>query len=159
LHDAPRAGNADRTTPSLQKNILSGRSAFPRPKVRRRCAATMRDYISDMSDEDHARGTPEWPRSEPEIIPPERGGARGSDGVFVFIDERGGARRMHVARPGPFSFVLAFVLAGLAFAGILLLAFGLVVIVVPAIAVIALALIGYLYLRGVWQRLQQRSQR
>jgi hypothetical protein len=121
----------------------------------------MRHYIKSMSYDDRWRGAPEHPRSEPEIIPPDRAGARpgSQDGVFVFIDERGGTRRMHVGRPSPFSFVLAFVIAGLVVAGILLLAFGVIVIVVPVVAVAAVALIAYAYLRGTWRRLHDRSPR
>ncbi|MBX6424604.1 MAG: hypothetical protein IRZ09_01565 [Variibacter sp.] len=110
------------------------------------------------NDLDRARGAPERPRAEPEIIPPDR--ARGrpeGDGLFVFVEDREGVRRIHVARPGPLSFILAFVVAGLALAAILLVAFGVVVVLVPVIALAAAALLGYAYLRGTWRRLRGPS--
>lgn len=102
------------------------------------------------------RGRPERPRSEPEIIPPDRSDPHPGvedDGLFVFVDQRGRARRMHVARPSPFSLILAFLIAGLVLAGILLLVFGVIVVLVPAIAITAAALIAYFYLRAAWRRL------
>jgi hypothetical protein len=116
-----------------------------------------------MSYDDRSRGTPEQPRFEPEIIPPDRGGDRaagtGDDGAFVFIDQHGRARRIHVGRPSPFSFLLAFVIGGFVLAGILLLAFGIVIFVVPAIAIAVAGLIAYAYARGYWRRLQGRASR
>ncbi|HET9904117.1 MAG TPA: hypothetical protein VFQ27_10510 [Xanthobacteraceae bacterium] len=117
----------------------------------------MGDYIATMNSDHRHTGEPEWPRSEPEIIPPARARERQDEDVFVFI--RGEGRRATFAPPGPLSFVLAFVIAGLLLAGILLLAFGIIVIVVPVVAVTAAALIGYLYLRGALRRLQRRPTR
>jgi hypothetical protein len=122
----------------------------------------MRYYIKTMSYHDRMRDAPEQPRFEPEIIPPDAAGPRPGadrDGVFVFIDERGGARRMRVGKPGPFSFILAFMIAGLALAGILLLAFSVLVVLVPVIAIAAAALIAYVYLCGTWRRVQNRQPR
>jgi hypothetical protein len=122
----------------------------------------MRHYIDSMSYHDRQHGEPEQPRFEPEIIPPDAAGPRRGgrdDGVFVFIDEPGGSRRMRFARPGPFSFVLAFLIAGLALAGILLLAFSMLVVLVPVIALAAAGLIAYAYLRGTWRRFQSGQPR
>ena len=105
-----------------------------------------------MSTTNGARGTPEQPRFEPEIIPPdhttggafrnERAGDAANENVFVFIDERGGMRRIHVGRPSPFSILLAFLVGGAVLAGLLLLTFSVVVVLLPIIAIAAAALIG-----------------
>jgi hypothetical protein len=109
-----------------------------------------------MSDA-RMNGEPERPRFEPEIIPPERGDARsgaGQDDVFVYVDSRGGTRRVHIGRPSPFSIILAFLIGGLILAGILFVAFSAVVVLVPVIAVAVAGLVAYAYLRGAWRRLR-----
>jgi hypothetical protein len=81
---------------------------------------------------------PELPRSEPEIIPPDRGpgdsqrpGA-GTDGVWFRFDEgSGGTRRVFVARPGWPTILLALLTFGVVAALLLLLLAGLVLIWVP----------------------------
>jgi hypothetical protein len=109
-----------------------------------------------MSIDDRTRPAAEQPRSEPEIIPPDHAGGRqrSDDDLFVFVDQRGGTHRVHVARPSPFSFILAFLIGGLILAGILLIAFSAVVVLVPVIAVAVAGLVAYAYLRGAWRRLR-----
>jgi hypothetical protein len=121
----------------------------------------MRHYIDSMSNADRPDGAPEQPRYEPEILPPERSGHRQQrrEEAFIFINQSAGSQRVPFGAPGLFSFAFAFVLGGLLLAGILLLAFGIVVVLVPAIAIIVAALLSYLYLRAYWRRLQGRYSR
>jgi hypothetical protein len=100
----------------------------------------------------------EKPRSEPEILPPQRGEGRheGRRHVWVALDEAGNMRRVYVARPGPFAFILALILVGLVAAAILLLLLGAMLIAVPLLvaAVIAAVLSGTF--RQFWRWLRAR---
>jgi hypothetical protein len=108
-----------------------------------------------MSDErDRAPRPPEQPRSEPEIIPPDRAARRGSEYAWTSVDGRGGTHRIYVARPGPFSIIIALILAGLVLGGILLLLLGLALIWIPALIFIVAALLIAGYSRYYWQRLK-----
>jgi hypothetical protein len=109
-------------------------------------------------DPRHPDPAPEQPRSEPEIIPPDRShpegrpeGARtGRDGVWFRFDEGNGATRRVFVAPGWPTILLALLAAGVVAAlGLLLLA-GLVLIWIPVlVGGVLLALVS----RSVRQRL------
>ncbi|MPZ59215.1 MAG: hypothetical protein GEU91_22580 [Rhizobiales bacterium] len=104
-----------------------------------------------MSD-GHASRPPEQPRSEPEIIPPGRSDRDGS--IWTTVDERGGTHRIYVARPGPFSIIVALLIAGLVLAAIVLLLLGLVLFWIPVVIFIIAAFLLAGYVRYYWRRLQ-----
>jgi hypothetical protein len=96
-----------------------------------------------------------YPPSEPEIIPPDRAGpGRESSFVWMSVDERSGAYRVHVARPNWLTIVLVLALVGLVAATILIVLLGAVLVFVPIIAFLAIALIVSLAARHYWSRLQ-----
>jgi hypothetical protein len=89
------------------------------------------------------RTTPEQPRTEPEIIPPDRSGRRSTwypDGYA----QAGGTHRLYVARVGPFGFALLMLAVAALAAVILLVILGAVLLWIPivAVAVIAAAIFG-----------------
>jgi hypothetical protein len=94
------------------------------------------------------RSAPERPRSEPEIIPPDRNPGRSASRRSAFPDF-GGTQRVYVTRVGPFGGILLllalFVLAAVA----LLLVLGALIIWIPLLGLILLvaALSGFLRLR------------
>ncbi len=97
----------------------------------------------------------EEPRSEPEIIPPDRGGKRpprGGSRVWISID-RGDGRRTYVKQPGPFTIVLAIVGLILVVAVVVMLLLGALLIWVPIAAVIAVGAIVVAFLKGYFRRL------
>jgi len=99
---------------------------------------------------------PERPRPEPEIIPPGRSRAeQGSfDSIWIRVDDEGGTRRVHIARPGPFSIVLALLVIGLVVAVVFLLLAGLVLVWIPIVVIgIVLALLSGTA-RAYWYRLR-----
>ena len=97
---------------------------------------------------------PERPRSEPEIIPPTPRGREPDARVFIRTGNAEGFQRIYIARPGPFSIVLALLVIGLVAAVILLLLVGLVVIWVPVVIVLILAALLSGTIRHYWRRLQ-----
>ena len=104
---------------------------------------------------DERSSRPERPRSEPEIIPPDRGGRRDGRGhVWTTTDEHGGTHRIYVAQPGPFAIIAALIIAGLVFAGIVLLLLGLVLFWIPVIILVVAALLLVGYIRTHWRRLR-----
>jgi hypothetical protein len=112
-------------------------------------------------DGDHPRNPPEHPRSEPEILPPERGwhdragSGDASREAYVWTSrDGGGAQRIYIARPGPFSIAAALVIVGLVLAAIVLLLLGLVLFWVPVIVLVVAALLLAGYVRSSWRRLQ-----
>jgi hypothetical protein len=84
---------------------------------------------------------PEQPRTEPEIIPPDRNQARPSGFPPYGFRQSGytqsaGVHRVYVSRIGPIGFALLLLVIGL-FAGILLLALiGAALIWIPVVAVL-----------------------
>jgi hypothetical protein len=78
----------------------------------------------------------EEPRSEPEIIPPDRAG-RGPAGVSsqarVFVDTHG-TERIYIATPGPLGIILVALTAGILSAVLLILLLGAFLIWVPVVA-------------------------
>lgn len=102
---------------------------------------------------------PQQPRSEPEIIPPDRSGERwrsqaGGPHVWISFDRTGGGRRIHMARPGPLGVVVALLLTGLIFAAVVLVLLGVVLFWIPALIFIVVGLVLSGYLRRTWRRLQ-----
>jgi hypothetical protein len=113
-----------------------------------------RPHIPRMTRTDPTERGPERPRHEPEIIPPgrDRAGKGGFDGVWISIDERDGTRRVHVARPGPFSIIVGLMLIGLVVAVVFLLLAGLVLVWIPIVVIgIVLALLSG-SIRHYWHR-------
>jgi hypothetical protein len=83
---------------------------------------------------------PERPRTEPEIIPPDRGGGRDGGGWPPPYGYTGrDAHRLYVTRIGPIGFALLMLVIGL-FAGIMLLILvGAALIWIPVVIVLVLA--------------------
>jgi hypothetical protein len=106
-----------------------------------------------MSD-DPASRPPERPRSEPEIIPPDRAERRGNGYVWTSTDQHGGTHRIYVARPGPFSIIIALLIAGLVLGAIVLVLLGLALIWIPVLVFVIVALLVAGYSRYYWRRLK-----
>jgi hypothetical protein len=108
-----------------------------------------------MSDDrDHALRQPEQPRSEPEIIPPDHAERRGNAYIWTSVDERGGTHRIYLARPGPFSIIVALLISGLILGAIVLLLVGLAVIWIPILVFIIAAFLIAGFTRHYWARLK-----
>ena len=99
------------------------------------------------------RGTPpERPRSEPEILPPERGErTRGYTRVWTNAGNGRARARVFIARPGPFSLILALLVIGFIAALALILLLGIVVIWIPLLIVGIVAALFSGTLRRYWQ--------
>ena len=76
---------------------------------------------------------PETPRSEPEIIPPDRSGQGRMR--WESVDQHG-THRIYVSRVGPFSIFGFVLLFGVAVAALIALFLGAVLIALPVIAVL-----------------------
>ena len=103
------------------------------------------------------QGSPERPRSEPEIIPPGRhGGRSGSQShVWVWVADREGMRQANVRLPGPFTIGLALALVAMVAGLIVILVLGAVIIWIP---VFVLAIVGLLVAaaaRQYWWRFRR----
>ena len=104
------------------------------------------------------QGTPERgePRTEPEIIPPNRRFERpeGGSGIRVFVIGRAG-RRTYFAKPGPLTALVAAIVLGalLVVTFVIVLGVFLIAILVVGVVVAALILSGVLrgYLRTRWR--------
>ncbi len=92
--------------------------------------------MNDMTKHDLDRTRVEYPRAEPEILPPRgrsREGAR-FDSLFVRIEEgEDGIRRVHLKRPGPFTIAALLCGAGLAVALALLVLSALMLLWIPVL--------------------------
>jgi hypothetical protein len=110
-----------------------------------------------MTDHDSRgrQGPPEHPRSEPEIIPPDRDGGRRRSHVWIWVADREGMRRTAVPIPGPFMILLAFAVAGLVAALVLIVALGAVLFWVPVIILAVGALLLAAAVRQYWQRFRR----
>ena len=97
------------------------------------------------------RNVPEQPRSEPEIIPPGRARSGDNSRIFVAIDNGSGGR-MYIARPGPFTIILALLIVGLIAAVILVALLGIVLIWIPVVVVLIAAAFLSASLRHYWRR-------
>src|SRR5215472_4363759 len=103
------------------------------------------------------QGTPERgePRTEPEIIPPNRRFERpeGGSGIRVFVIGRGG-QRTYFVRPGPLTALVAAIVLGALLVITLVFALSVFLIVVLVVGVLVVALILSGMLRGYWRRLR-----
>jgi hypothetical protein len=106
-----------------------------------------------MSNDDRSRH-PEYPRSEPEIMPPDRGERRGNAYVWTSVDEDGGMHRIYVAQPSRLTITLVLIVAALVLAAIVLVLLGLVLFWIPVIVLVIGALILAGYIRYYWARLK-----
>ena len=112
----------------------------------------------------HHSGTPEKPRSEPEIIPPghdhdplsrtSRPGQQDRADGFVFTDAHGRTHHIRAKRISPFLIVAVLFGIALTVAIILLLVIGAVLVWIPVAAAIVFGLLGFGALRGYWRRLR-----
>jgi len=104
------------------------------------------------------QGPSDRPRSEPEIIPPDRTGGRRSDSqshIWVWVADREGMRRANVTLPGPFTIFLALALVAMVAGLIVILVLGAVIIWVP---IFVLAIVGLLIAaaaRQYWWRFRR----
>jgi len=104
------------------------------------------------------QGPSDRPRSEPEIIPPDRRGGRRSDSqshVWVWVADREGMRRANVTLPGPFTIFLALALVAMVAGLIVILVLGAVIIWIP---IFVLAIVGLLIAaaaRQYWWRFRR----
>ncbi len=86
---------------------------------------------------------PERPRTEPEIIPPDRRGGANDRGPswpppYGYTQMRG-THRIYVSRIGPFGFALIMLIVGLLAAVLLLALIGAALIWIPVVAVLVIA--------------------
>ena len=86
------------------------------------------------------------PRTEPEIIPPGQSG-RDRGGIWVSVDDNDGPRRIYMARPGPFTIMLALAVLGLIGVIMLILLLSVAVIWIPFVIVLIAAFMLSLYWR------------
>jgi hypothetical protein len=98
---------------------------------------------------------PERPRSEPEIIPPGRGGGRRDSGIFVWVADRDGMRRANVTLPGPFTIFLALALVALIAAVILAVVLGAILFWLPIFVLAVGALLIAATARQYWWRFRR----
>jgi apolipoprotein N-acyltransferase len=82
------------------------------------------------------RTTPERPSAEPEIIPPDRNQRRSPWQSYGYAQQHG-ARRIYVARLGPFGFALLMLALSALVAVILIFVLGAVLIWIPILALLA----------------------
>jgi hypothetical protein len=87
------------------------------------------------------------PRSEPEIIPPGRSGGHERPGIFIAVEEDGDARRVYVARPGPFTIIVALAVLGLIAAIMLIVLLSVALIWIPVVIVLVAAFMLSMYWR------------
>jgi hypothetical protein len=103
------------------------------------------------------QGTPERgePRTEPEIIPPNRRFERPerSSGIWVLVIGRGG-QRTYFAKPGPLSALVATIVLGALLVIILVFALSVFLIATLVVGVLVVALILSSVLRGYLRRLR-----
>jgi hypothetical protein len=96
----------------------------------------------------------EEPRSEPEIIPPDRAGRRSenaSSRARIFVNSHG-TERIYVATPGPLGIILVALVAGILSAVLLILLLGAFLIWVPLLAFfIAGAVVAGILRRKFWR--------
>jgi hypothetical protein len=104
--------------------------------------------------------SPEQPRVEPEILPPdgdEPVGRGMPPRVFMFVDRDGRTRFASFRAPGPLTLMLALFILGAIGAAILVLVLGFVLVWIP-VAVLAVAALTFsTQIRATWRRLTGRA--
>jgi len=103
-------------------------------------AAILHQGLAFRSDDLTERPT----KPEPEIIPPDRPGARSH--VWVSIDASG-RRGVYVGKPSLLNIALALFVIGLIVGAILILFLGFVLIAVPIVGFLAFILVVWAFLR------------
>jgi hypothetical protein len=99
-----------------------------------------------MSNRDPNDSGASRPRSEPEIIPPGQSGGRNRGGVWVSVNKNG-TRRIYMARPGPFTIILALAILALIALVMLILLLSVAVIWIPVVIVLIAAFVASMYWR------------
>jgi fatty acid desaturase len=92
------------------------------------------------------------PRSEPEIIPPDRSGPVNRPGIWVSVDDNDGPRRVYIAQPGPFTIILALAVLALIAGIMLILLLSVAVIWIPVVIVLIAAFVLSVTFRQYWWR-------
>jgi hypothetical protein len=96
------------------------------------------------------RSTPERPRSEPEIIPPERSGGPMRDGRWERADAEG-IYQLRVVKLGPVGATLLAIGIGVASAALLMLVLGTLLILIPVVGLLIAGAIIAGLLRGYFR--------
>lgn len=100
-----------------------------------------------MTNRDPNDPGPSRPRSEPEIIPPGQSGRNGRGGIWVSVDENGETRRIYMARPGPFTIILALAVLALVALVMMILLLSVAVIWIPFVIFLIAAFVLSMYWR------------
>jgi hypothetical protein len=79
---------------------------------------------------------PEQPRSEPEIIPPERGRTQAHQGGPDWFASERGTSRIFVARVGPWSIIGIALLVGLFAGAVLAILLGALLFMIPVVGLL-----------------------
>ena len=103
-------------------------------------------------DDRGRQGPPDYPRSEPEIIPPQGRGGDSRAPVWIWVGNRDGVRRATVTLPGPFTILLALALVALVVGVILVVVLGAVLLWIPVVIVLIGALLLSAAVRRHWLR-------
>jgi hypothetical protein len=112
-----------------------------------------------MTNSDDRR-PPERPRSEPEIIPPDRGGGtRAKPDVFVWVADGEGMRRATLTLPGPLTIFLVLALIALVAGVILIVVLGAVLLWIPVVILMFGALLLAAAARQYWARFRRWASR
>jgi hypothetical protein len=109
--------------------------------------------MSDRHQTRDPRGQAERPRSEPEIIPPNRSGGRGR--IWASVDEHADSHRVYVAQPGPFTIILALGVLGLIALVMLIVLLSVALVWIPVVIVLVATLVLSLTFSRYWQRFRQ----
>ena len=106
-----------------------------------------------MTDRNSQDSGASRPRSEPEIIPPDRsGGNDGKRGIWISVNEQGGTRRVYVTRPSPFSIILLLLILGLIAVGAFIVLLSVALIWIPVLIIFVIAVILTMTFSQYWQR-------
>jgi hypothetical protein len=108
----------------------------------------------NANDDRGRRGPPEYPRSEPEIIPPERheAGRDPNSHVWIWVADQDGLRRASIRTPGPLTIMLVLALIALVAAAVLVIVLSAVLFWIPVIVVVIAALLLTASAQQYWWR-------
>jgi hypothetical protein len=107
-----------------------------------------------MTDRDPRDSGASGPRSEPEIIPPDRSRPADGSGIWVSVDDGNGPRRVHITPPGPFTIILALAVLALIAGIMLILLLSVAVIWIPFVIILIAAFVLSITFRQYWARLR-----